>query len=54
MLVASGGVIFLAAFGAFVSGLSAIYFLMRFLKTNTLDIFILYRLLLAALILFFL
>lgn len=54
VLVASGGLIAIAALGAFVSGISAIYFLMRFLKTNTLDVFIVYRVLLAFAILFFL
>jgi len=47
-----GGLIAVAALSAFLSGVGAIYFLMRFLKHNTLDVFIVYRLLLAAFILF--
>lgn len=39
------------AFAAFVSGILAIHFLITFLKKHTLDIFIVYRLALAALIL---
>ncbi len=49
----SGGVI-LAFIAAFVSGLAAISFLMKYLRTNSLDIFIVYRLILAGIILYFL
>lgn len=54
VLSSSGGPIAVAFVAAFVSGLGAIFFLMRFLKNNTLDVFIVYRLLLAAAILYFL
>lgn len=54
VLGASGGALLIGAFAAFVSGLIAIYGLLRFLKNNTLDVFIVYRLLLAGAILFLL
>jgi len=53
VLAAEGGNIALAALAAFASGMFAIHVLLRFLKTHTLDVFIIYRLALAALILFF-
>ena len=43
-----------AAIAAFVSGLIAIHFLITFLKTRTLTVFIVYRIIAAALILLFL
>lgn len=54
VLETSGGALLAGAGAAFVSGLVAIYGLLRFLKNNTLDIFIVYRLVLAGIILFLL
>lgn len=54
ILVSSGGMIAASALTAFLSGMFAIHFLLKFLKTHTLDVFIVYRLLLAVLILFLL
>lgn len=51
VLAAEGGPIAASAVAAFASGMGAIHFLLRFLKTHTLDVFIVYRLALAALIL---
>lgn len=51
VVASSGPLIALAAFSAFVSGISAIHFLMRYLKNNSLDIFIIYRVVLAITIL---
>jgi undecaprenyl-diphosphatase len=53
----TGGIgmpLFLAALAAFASGLVAIHFLITFLRTHTLYPFIVYRLILAAVILIFL
>lgn len=47
----TGPLIALAALCAFISGISAIHFLMRYLKNNSLDIFIIYRIALAITIL---
>ncbi|MFQ5540994.1 MAG: undecaprenyl-diphosphate phosphatase [Candidatus Paceibacteria bacterium] len=54
VLAASGGALFAAAAAAFFSGLAAIHFLLSFLKRHTLDVFIVYRVALAAFILLFL
>lgn len=54
VLESQGGALFVGALAAFLSGLLAIYALLRFLKNNTLDVFIVYRLLLAGFILFML
>lgn len=54
VLETGGGALLAGAIAAFVSGLAAIYGLLRFLKNNTLDIFVIYRLLLAGIILFLL
>lgn len=51
VVASSGPLIALAAISAFVSGISAIHFLMRYLKNNSLDIFIIYRVVLAITIL---
>lgn len=51
VLAAEGGLIAASAVAAFASGMAAIHFLLKFLKTHTLDVFIIYRLALAALIL---
>lgn len=52
VLASSGGALFAGALAAFVSGLLAIHFLITYLRTHTLDVFIVYRLALAAVILF--
>jgi len=54
VLATNGGALFAGALAAFVSGLLAIHGLLSFLRSHTLDVFIVYRLLLAALILFLL
>lgn len=54
VLSTHGGALLVGALAAFISGLLAIYGLLKFLKNNTLDIFIVYRLLLAGVILFLL
>lgn len=52
VLATSGSLIAFAAFAAFVSGLGAIHFLLSYLKRHTLDVFIVYRVALALVILF--
>src|SRR3989344_5842328 len=51
VLVAEGAVISLAAIAAFLSGLLAIHFMIRFVRTHSLIPFVVYRLALAAVVL---
>ncbi len=53
VFVDSGVSIFAGAITAFIVGMFSIHYLLKFLKTHTLKVFIIYRLLLAVLILIF-
>ena len=51
LLSVEGGSLTIAALAAFLSGLGAIYFMIRFVRTHTLIPFVWYRLALAVLVL---
>lgn len=51
VLVEQGGMIALAAIAAFLSGLAAIHYLLKFLRNHTLLVFVVYRLILAGVVL---